>query len=435
MNPRSLLLIVVVAIFSALVALYATGNREPYRAFFWVAGVNVTFKPYMPFADSDEVISAIECHRMGVNVFVADPCDPLGRPHAYSPLWLLGSLTSVSQRDLNWIGIGLVLAFLAVVIGIAPISSYGDAAITLVSLLSQSSLFAMERANIDLVMFLLVTGGALLFTRASVGRIAAYASIFLAALLKFYPALGLGLALYERPRRFALVAITSILGGVSYILLYRHSFQQIWPNIPRPGPFGDAFGGINFFEGVGSVLTHLMPTRFDSYLPSLQIVFFVGALCIALKASFSLAPRMAAAMKGAPPGTGQQVFVAGGFILVGAFFLGQNVAYRGIWLLTILQLVMHFRHTSPDRSHYKRFWSAAVALILMLMWLECFHKHVTELLGGGAGWAFVLFVREPLWWMFIVGLMAALWAQLAVVTPAATLLAIMQPRLAPVDRR
>ena len=45
-------------------------------------------KPFAPFLDLHAVMSAIECHHRGIDVYATNPCDTLGRPHIYSPLWL-----------------------------------------------------------------------------------------------------------------------------------------------------------------------------------------------------------------------------------------------------------------------------------------------------------------------------------------------------------
>ena len=49
-----------------------------------------------PFLDTDAITAAIECYRRGVDVYIANPCDALGRPHVYSPLWLAASVLPVT---------------------------------------------------------------------------------------------------------------------------------------------------------------------------------------------------------------------------------------------------------------------------------------------------------------------------------------------------
>jgi hypothetical protein len=41
-----------------------------------------------PFLDTHAVLAAAECARQGIQVYLSNPCDVLGRPHVYSPLWL-----------------------------------------------------------------------------------------------------------------------------------------------------------------------------------------------------------------------------------------------------------------------------------------------------------------------------------------------------------
>src|SRR6478609_6011827 len=89
--------------------LYGLGLRAQYYALAegWGAA------PYRsPFLDMHGVTSAIECHRLGFDVFINNVCDVFHRPHAYSPVWLwLAALPITTAWD-NAFGIASVLAFL-----------------------------------------------------------------------------------------------------------------------------------------------------------------------------------------------------------------------------------------------------------------------------------------------------------------------------------
>ncbi len=61
-------------------SLYVHGDRELYHALLEGWGA---FPFRTPFLDMHAVTSAVECHRLGFDVFVQNPCDVLKRVHAY----------------------------------------------------------------------------------------------------------------------------------------------------------------------------------------------------------------------------------------------------------------------------------------------------------------------------------------------------------------
>ena len=403
-TPRNALMFASLTIFGAISYLYVAGFRSAYTAVFWVVGVDTTFKPYVPFVDFDEMLAVWQCHPLGVDVYLADPCDILGRPHAYSPVWFLGSFTGLGPADIGWIGSILVVAFLVTVALVSNPRTYGEAAVYLIALLSQSCMFAMERANIDLIMFMLIVGACVLYTRGGWNRIAAYVLIYVAAILKFYPIMALGLALYESKRRFLMIAAAATVGVAVFIVFAWHDLVESWPLIPRPGPFEDAFSGLNVLEIVQYFFIPGEPRVLGLYRV-ISPLLYVIAITLLVAGSLLRSPQMTAAMDGplVPNLTSAMAF-AGAAIIVCSFFVTKNVDYRGIWLLTILPALMHFRRGAA----YRRFWTAAAVVVLALMWCECFHYHVMS----SPEWVYlqVALFRKPLWWIFIFGLMTMLWA-------------------------
>src|SRR5208282_2170579 len=86
--PRWAVPAIATAIFAAVYGLYAVGQTPLYRAILEAWGIG----PYdFPFLDIHGELSAIECWRRGVDVYVTNPCDALGRLFDYSPLLLWAS--------------------------------------------------------------------------------------------------------------------------------------------------------------------------------------------------------------------------------------------------------------------------------------------------------------------------------------------------------
>ena len=129
--------------------LYAGGYREQYYALAEIWGA-APFRT--PFLDMQGVTSPVECHRLGYDVYVQNPCDVFHRPHNYSPLWLWLAVLPITTAWDNALGLGLVVLFLVAMVFLPP---GRDWRLITLATISSTTMFAMERANIDLLMFVM----------------------------------------------------------------------------------------------------------------------------------------------------------------------------------------------------------------------------------------------------------------------------------------
>lgn len=98
---------IVLLLYGAMTSLWCWGPHEVYLDILRLFG----FEPFrFPFLDIHAVLAAVQCHHLGINVYLANPCDALGRPHVYSPLWLRvvpGSL-DISTTTICGLALGLM---------------------------------------------------------------------------------------------------------------------------------------------------------------------------------------------------------------------------------------------------------------------------------------------------------------------------------------
>jgi hypothetical protein len=78
--------------------------------------------------------------------------------------------------------------------------------------------FALERGNVDLIIFIMPVVAGVLGTGPLASRILFYSLMLPAGLLKFYPLIVLSTALRERPRTFFAIAATAGLVVVGFFL-------------------------------------------------------------------------------------------------------------------------------------------------------------------------------------------------------------------------
>src|SRR5271167_4011360 len=171
-------------LFGALALLWYCGPHTLYFGALKLFG----FEPFrFPFLDIHAVLAAVQCQRAGIDVYLYNPCDELGRLHVYSPLWLLLTPSFLDTTATTAVGLALDLMFiLSLAIAIRPVS-WGETLIVGLVALSPMTVYALERANCDLVVFLLILAGIVLDAAPRRWRLGCYAFYLTAGLLKYYP--------------------------------------------------------------------------------------------------------------------------------------------------------------------------------------------------------------------------------------------------------
>lgn len=147
---------VALLLFGGLAVLWRWGPHAVYFTSLKLFG----FEPFrFPFLDGHFVLAAARCQRLGIDVYLLNPCDALGRAFTYSPLWLSITPGFLDTSSTTAVGLGLDLMFiLSLAIVIRP-ATLGEVLILGLAALSPMTIYALERANCDLVIFLLVVGG------------------------------------------------------------------------------------------------------------------------------------------------------------------------------------------------------------------------------------------------------------------------------------
>jgi hypothetical protein len=387
-----------------------------------------------PFLDGQYVLAGSECWHLGINVYINDPCDALDRAHGYSPLWLRLPIIPMSMTIP--LGTGLAVIFILSLAAVAPVRRGGEFGLYLLATTSPMVLFALERANLDLIIFLLVVTAGLAWSRVSGGwRLLAYGLPVLAVLLKYFPITLLCLPLRERPRAFLVVTAASVaLIGV-FIAAFHGEIIASLSNIPgggyatgmfgahSPGGayFSDNFGapvllgGVKQFIAAGSAVPDSLAHRL------LLIGIVAGTALIAVFPAIRMArtPATRAAIAQLCPR--QNFYLAGGAALIaGCFFAGQSVNYRGVHLLMVLPAFLALSGRAADPQDRLLFWRASL-VIVFLMWGDCFRFWLSS--EGLLQLRLALWViRELLWW-WLVGVLAGVLLGVALESPLFRVLA------------
>jgi hypothetical protein len=184
------------------------------------------------FFDSRQLAWASESYAQGYDPLVENPVNPRGTRLNYPRIWHLLFALGIDESHTNIIGI-TVLLFFFVGIGIFWFSREFDSLTYLLLffvLLSPPVMLGVERSNIELVLFFILSLALTINYRSTL--IALFPFLF-AAILKLYPVFSLTYLLKENKRTFWIL----LLAGSGIFLLYAAlslgDFIKIFQTTPK----------------------------------------------------------------------------------------------------------------------------------------------------------------------------------------------------------
>ena len=386
-------------VFLFFATLYLTDQRTAAANIMFSLGIDAW---RFPFLDADGVVSAARCAREGHDVIYDNPCDPLRRPYNYSPLWLVLAILPVTPAWL--LPVGLVMAFTCIAtLLLLPAGRTASAtAIITIGAISPPMIFAIERANTDIVVFVLAATAALLASSSPAWPLAGYSAALLAGLLKYYPITMMLMATRERPLRFLAIAATSIaIVGIFWVTV-GDDVLRTWQLIPDGGWFNNMMGSRTLPAGL--VAEYKWPLdRADRLLGELTIAAIVGGI------GMSFIPSIRAGLDRLTEAE-RMSLLAGSVLIVTCFFGARNVGYRVMHLVLTLPAL-----TALWRLRASWLFSVTTFTVLLLLWSQAWRAYwMRQLIPGRPAFVTVWFVREIMWWWTItvlIGIVVAIVAR------------------------
>ena len=373
-------------------------------------------RPYSPFIDLEEYLAALQCSRAGLDVFHANPCDLLGRPHVY-PLWLTPGLVPLGVGDTNWLGLILAFSFVCTVAWIAKPRNSLEATIYVIAMLSPACAFAVERGNMDLLVFDVMALAAVLFCRGRLWRLLVYGCFFFLGTLKFYPIVAMGLALKEKAGRLLVLAGVTILGWLAFTYVMRQQLIEMAANYPVFDPISQTVFGATAAFKIIHLWLDVWLIRFEPGISyAMNGIYAIFVAVAFLNSIFLIRRKRIPHLPDSVPGGADMQFAVSALMLVAVFFIGINNHYRAVLLLLFLPLLTFARREAPagpDRDY----WNVTIGLLLTVLWCPDLLSISQHFLPGlGPKVALTLYVRDMIWWLFIIRIMAVLWTR--IVPPA-----------------
>lgn len=306
---------VVAAVLAACVALLALAKGPRVQA--WrLLGV-----PAMEpaFSDTHVLTAALDARRAGVDpLFTALPG---GVQYNYPRGWLLLRFLGLGDAQRTGLACALALLFWAAALLVLGKGSAREGLWHTAALSSPVALVAVERGNLDLLIFALVAAAVLLpgWPRRAL--------LMAGALLKLYPAFAFSL---DRRRLWLAAAF------LAWVALSWSDLLQI----------AHVTGSSPHFSYGRRVLFDALSEQLHRPLPAEALSWVLAALGAAAAALWSRRLQF----------TATPAFLAGASIFTGSFLLGSNWNYRLIFLLFTLPQLLGGRRE-------------LVALVLLVLWL------------------------------------------------------------------
>jgi hypothetical protein len=343
-------------------------------------------------------------------------------PIIYSPLWLRLTFLPTDPAWTNWLGLPVVTAFL-LSLGLLPLSRRPtDRVLIILATFSSPPVFAMERANVDLIIFLLAVGAAFCLEGTLARRILAYGLMLAGGLLKFYPLVLLILVLRERLAVAIAIGIAAAAIVTGTAIVYLDELRRLTP-VPSGAPFHFMWGARNVPTGLPTVMRAVLraagaPAPMIETLAASQWVPAILApllLMAALVTALRLAKQagLRAILADIPDRT-HRFLLIGGVLVVGCFFAGQNINYRSIFLLLILPGILALTQIAASRF-VRLVFALTTAAILCVLWELTIRHAVADVFGGSyllmedsLPVYTVWMVKELAWWWLVTVLVSIL---------------------------
>jgi hypothetical protein len=314
------------------------------------------------FFDTRNLTAALECRRLGFDPLVESPCDPWGRPLNYPRVWLALRFLGLDQSDTVALALVFIALFLVAVYLLMGRLTLGGGVLLAVAVCSPSVMFAVERANLDIVVFTLMVVAVLAWRAGRLSRALSPIVVFVGATAKIYPVFGLPAYLFLRRRAAALVAISCAAAFVVYAVITLGDIQAI----ARVAPQGQhhSYGA----RILPIAIYHLVvPDRWQGGLLTKQLLVIVPVVAVGTIIWLLGRRRLPLPDERADSAT-RLAFFLGSLIFLGTFAVGNNFDYRLVF--TLLTLPQLFDWATEEQGEPRgRLAAITILALLALLWI------------------------------------------------------------------
>jgi hypothetical protein len=325
-----------------------------------------------PFADLRVITTGWDCTRRGLDVLQHNPCDPWHRPMNYPRIWTWGEHLGLGAGATVPLAIALLAIFFASILWVSRTISVRCALLGSAVLLSPSVMLGVERANIDLIIFvMLLVYVCFVESGRAWQRRGAYGVLLAAIVAKLYP-IAAAIRLLLRPRgdrRWRALVVVAVVAAC-YGVLTLHDLRLVSHGTPRDVTL--AYGSRVLWAGLDVGLGDAPVVHFTAHRATAY-----GAVAVMLMLAAAAAAALLIGRRGAstPPGTTreQSAFVTGGAVFLLTFAIGNDYDYRLVFLLFAVPWLATL---TASTGWWRALGIGAAVLLVAEVWLGAFTTQI-----------------------------------------------------------
>lgn len=323
------------------------------------------------FNDTRVITAGAESYYQGFDPLVNNPMmwskNPMNYPRVWHTLFYFG----LNQSHTLLIGY-LMLAFYLVALFMLLRVSQNTLSNFLITCcaISPAAMLGVERGNIDLLIFLMVTAAAVYVNK----RPLLSALILMAStVLKIFPFFCLPIiVLASKKRNLIRIFIVSTVACLAYFAFTYQDLILISHSTPRAG---DLSYGRSVFA---NRLKGNIPEHFSIYVDIVINTLFLIASGLAYFVSKKLLPSNSQEFNALE---GKGFFLTGALIYVGTFFIGNNWDYRLIFLMLTIPALASALNIFSSRTA-RRCTQVFIAAVLLSFWYLFFARYLDGFLAA-----------------------------------------------------
>ena len=305
-------------------------------------GVNI-------FADWSVIINANLCFEKGLDVYSNNPCDQWGRKHVYGNILLnIPFIQSFKNFYFFIFPILFNLLFLYVTINFFKFNNYIEYFMIFPFMLSPSIILSIERANIDIIIFLIVV-----FISFNKKLLFNYIPLLFVTLSKFYPISLATIFLFEK--KFSKIILNFIVFFILIISLLYLQYDDLVKIFNNSKQF--IGGGIyNFsFNGLALYITSLniiIDNKNLNWIKYLGIfVFLIIPILITLRFQIRFIFKNYIIKDKLTENIYEnRLYLLSSVVILSCYFLFSNYIYREIFFLGLIPWILKEREVNSNKN-------------------------------------------------------------------------------------
>ena len=327
------------------------------------------------FFDARNVAAAAECSRLGYDPLVDNPCDPWDRTIFYPRAWLLLRWTGLDQSHTFLFGAAIVAITLLMLLALLPRLSWQEGLLAAAAACSPAVMFAVERANMDLVIFSGLALAAVVWRRGTAAaQYVAVALVLLMSLAKLYPAIALLAFVPARRRRTAVAAAAAMVVFAAYAVATREDIGTI-SGAATQGQY-NSYGARIL---LGRLYHAVAGDEWGGSRVVAQGLVLVAAAVLALAVSLVLRRRSSIRPRREwqPMEETAELlaFRMGALVYLGTFVAGNSFDYRLVCLLLVVPGLLRWP-TAKGAERAARLPRATLTAVLLMLWIGALSEHL-----------------------------------------------------------